>query len=394
VGEVELHERLFGGGLVGTVSIDSGLSWAQARALESIDAASARMSNQISVVAAELSGVRTSLNSLGWDMATIRHAVHGLESSICVRLDHQAALLTDAVSLLDAMNQTLRSPARTQAAEHISNAGALLAKGRAKRALALANSAIDLDPVNPQGFIAAGWAHVGLREFDAAREAFEEASEAAEGNARCAAARQAARLAYADGESAHALALLEAVEPAAQDDEERRALGYDASIYLAATGAAEAAAERLHSVCMADERFAEMAVVDRAIADHPALLEAVEQILKDWADVRVHHARATVGRASELVALARETRAEVFPTRTWMEFGLSGARFLIRREALIKELDELIDQFSTLSSSALRGASELEVSVAAVQSGEERLTACRAEVQRANREFTEAERGT
>jgi hypothetical protein len=386
VGQIELHQRLFGDGLVGTV--DTGLSWSQQRALESISSASTQMATQISNVAAEISGVRSSLMALGWDIAG---SVHSLEYSLSIRLDRQAALLSDAVSVLDAINVTLRTPAKTQAAEHIANAGALLGQGRAKRALALAEQAIQLDPINPHGFLAAAWAQAALHQFAEAREGFEEAAEASTGNLRCAATRQAARLAYADGESARALSLVRSVQSDAEDDDERHALAYDGSIYEAAAGDPTAAAEQLHAVCMADERYAAMAAVDRALADFPVLVNALERALQDWADVRVDLARSAVARASELEALARTTRDEVFPERGWMQFGISGARFLRLREGLLTELDELVASLTDLQARELRSAAALEAGVASVSEAEERLAACRERVLEANREFAAAE---
>lgn len=72
-------------------------------------------------------------------------------------------LLDRQVDLLADIAQSLRTPARVRAAERLSSVGELLRRKRYDRALAAAVRAVEDDPNNPAGFIAAGWAHIGLQ---------------------------------------------------------------------------------------------------------------------------------------------------------------------------------------------------------------------------------------
>jgi hypothetical protein len=69
--------------------------------------------------------------------------------------------------------------------------------------------AIGDDPNNAAGFVAAGWAAIGLGRGNRARELFLEAAEASDGDERDTALRQAARITFALEDHARQRAWLE-----------------------------------------------------------------------------------------------------------------------------------------------------------------------------------------
>jgi hypothetical protein len=148
---IELRKRFFGEGVVGSIDLPSAptLSWSEHHALlES---------------SADLRRVRSTLEDLGMDVRSVVRAIDGLEGELGFRLDQQSLLLDRQVDLLVDIAQSLRTPARVRAAERLSSVGELLRRKRYERAAGAAEEAIEDDPNNPAGFIAAGWRSLSSR---------------------------------------------------------------------------------------------------------------------------------------------------------------------------------------------------------------------------------------
>ena len=271
----------------------SSLSWSQHHALTSTaksSAASARASVAAAAAATanayETQRVRLAIEDLRLDVGDVAEAVGSMERNLGLLLADQAGLLTRQVGLLTQIAETLRTPARTRAAERIADAGELLRHGRHERALRSAEQAIEDDPNNPAAFTAAGWAAFGLSRHREARDFFREAAQASHGDDRQRALRQAARLTFVvDGPQA---ALTELpVADKSLSGAEQAATTYDHVVYHVAAGEPGTAANRMHDLAMFDRRFCLMALTDPVISsDETVMSAAVEQtkVLDAWAE--------------------------------------------------------------------------------------------------------------
>jgi tetratricopeptide (TPR) repeat protein len=246
--------------------------------------------------------MRSGLEDLGVDVRSLARAVDGLEGQLGLRLEEQSMLLDRQVDLLADIAQALRTPARVRAAERLSGVGELLRRKRYVRAATAAKEAIDDDPNNPAGFIAAGWAQIGLKRLDEARALFTEAAEAGDGDARSAAVRQAARLTLAlDGPRA-ALARLDEYATDARGSTEQAAIAYDRSVYLAELGDTPAAEVRLLDAGRDEPSFLLTALADPLLASHAVIVEAASGELKMRQRALAHH----VAMYEDLVAQLRD----------------------------------------------------------------------------------------
>jgi tetratricopeptide (TPR) repeat protein len=293
VANIELRKSFLGDRVVG--HIDSpGLSWSDHHALS--DAARASHS-----VAMESSAIRQRLESVNLSVAAVGRAVMAMEYQLGFRLQAVADALAQQLTVLQSIEQSLKTPAKTRAAERLDDVGELLRRQRWQRALAVAESAIEDDPNNPAGFLAAGWAQMGLGDLQGAKDAFVEAADASDGVARSAAGRQASRLALALQDSQTALASLdrygvtsasvwpehirwEGARTAAvvHDWWEQRlelaAVHYDRAVYLASTDTRESALE-LEDAGAIDPRSYALALADKLLGEHPQLIGlAVEKL--------------------------------------------------------------------------------------------------------------------
>jgi tetratricopeptide (TPR) repeat protein len=167
---LELIQPIFGDS-AGHLDLRSGssLSWSEHNALVASAAGSM-------ATAQETARVRHTLEQLRYDVQDVTQAVETLQSEIGLQLQDQTRLMIRQVELLAQIAETLRTPARTRAAERISDAGELLRRERYERALTLAIQAIDDDPNNPAGFLAAAWASLGIDNVEQARDFFREAT--------------------------------------------------------------------------------------------------------------------------------------------------------------------------------------------------------------------------
>ncbi len=304
MGSVELRERFFGGGVVGTVDLPRAptLSWSEHRAL--LESAS------------DLRQVRGALGRLGLDVVSIARAIDGLEGNLGLRLDQQAVLLDRQVHLLADIAQSLRTPARVRAAERLSSVGELLRRKRYDRALAAAVQAVEDDPNNPAGFIAAGWAHIGLENLGSARTMFSEAAEASDGDARSTRVRQVARLTLAlDGAQA-ALDRLNQDPDCAQTSIERGAVAYDRCVYLSQLGDEAAAVASLSEAGRDEPSFLFAALADPLLVSHRRVVEEVSReldIRQTALDERIAEcdglARRLAGRVAQLEDAAQGIHA-------------------------------------------------------------------------------------
>lgn len=325
---IELHKSFLGDRVVG--HIDSpGLSWSDHQAL--VDAA--RSSHSIAL---ETSAIRQRLESVNLNVAAVGQAVMEMEYQLGFRLQAVADVLAQQLTVLQSIEQALRTPAKTRAAERLVDVGELLQRQRWQRALAVAESAIEDDPNNPAGFLAAGWAQMGLGDLQQARDAFVEAADASDGPARSAAGRQASRLALALRDSQTALAGLdrygvtsapawpehvrwEGAGTAAvvrdwwEQQLELAAVHYDRAVYFASTDTRESTLE-LEDAGAIDPRSYALALADKLLAEHPQLIDLAAEKLKSAvieqkATIEAHLTR--VQRALERIADFDSQPAEI-----------------------------------------------------------------------------------
>jgi tetratricopeptide (TPR) repeat protein len=280
---VELHRSLFGAGLVGTIDSAPALSWLDSRRLE--QAAEGSMASAV-------------------ELRMIHGALWRLEGTLGFRLDQQTEVLERQLAALAAIDATLRTPAKTRAAERIADTAELLRRGRYERALTIAEEAIVDDPNNPAGFRAAGWALLGLGRTREAQEHFVECAAAADGDDCAQALRQAARLAYLTESPARAVRLLDAV-PDSIGDLTRRGVDYDRALYLAEQGSIAEARLTLRRAFDGDLRFAFLALGDRIFQKHEEVLHDARAFVGDaLGQLRSHRADAETA-VRQIVALVR-----------------------------------------------------------------------------------------
>jgi tetratricopeptide (TPR) repeat protein len=267
VANIELRENLWGSGFSGTIS--PALSWLDQEALQ--------QSAQGAMAAA------IELRFLNVGMGRLIDSVLGLESELGFRLETQSRILESQLDVLARIEHALRRPGQVSAAERISNTGELLRRGRYTRALDDAEMAINDDPNNPAGFVAAGWALIGLGNGARARELFLEAADAADGDEHDTALRQAARIAFALEDGAAALKILDSC---ARDSSafQRWATEYDRAVYLAASGDEEGAGKTLQRVLAADDRFAPMVVADQILNRNQVFCELAASVVRELTD--------------------------------------------------------------------------------------------------------------
>jgi hypothetical protein len=318
VADIELRERFFGGGLVGHIDHSPGLSWSDRNALKSAASAS-------SEVARETSAIRQRLDLMSLDVATIGRAVMAVEAELGFGLQTVARALSEQLTVLERIADTLRTPAKTRAAERLVDVAELLRRERWQRALAISQAAIEDDPNNPAGFLAAAWAHMGLTDPERAREAFIEAAEAGDDVQRSAAGRQAARLtlALADDPGAalkqldrYGLTSAPAWPAEAQWDgpatrarverwgeyqRELAATQYDRAVYLASSGLAESAVE-LKAAGTIDPRFFALALTDTLLADYEYLTNLAARELEHAHSEQLERLRVEAARLQALGA--------------------------------------------------------------------------------------------
>jgi tetratricopeptide (TPR) repeat protein len=290
---IELRKRFFGAGVVGSIDLPSAptLSWSEHHALVESSA--------------DLRQVRSTLECLDMDVRSVARAIDGLEGELGLRLDQQSLLLDRQVDLLADIAQSLRTPARVRAAERLSSVGELLRRKRYERAVAAAEEAIEDDPNNPAGFIAAGWAQIGLEHLEAARALFIEAAQASDGDARSAVLRQAARLTLALEGAKAALTILDGKVSSAHSVTECAAVAYDRAVYLAELGDTTAAQAGLLDAGRDEPSFLFAALADPLLVSHTVIIEAaVEELTVRQRAVAPHIARydELIQRLDELVS--------------------------------------------------------------------------------------------
>lgn len=269
----ELVQRVFGDS-ASHLDLRSGssLSWSEHNAL-------------IASAAGSMATART-LAQLRYDVQDVTMAVENLTREIGLQLQDQTRLLICQVELLAEIAETLRTPARTRAAERISNAGELLSRERYERALTLATQAIDDDPNNPAGFLAAAWSSLGLDNVEQARDFFREASQASDGDQRQSALRQAVRLTFLLEGPQDALKEL-GDTPSQLSPTEKAATEFDRAVYFSNAGESATAAKCIRKVSELDGRFCLMALTDPILSrDATVAKTTAEQLraIKEMAD--------------------------------------------------------------------------------------------------------------
>lgn len=250
------------------------LSWSEHRALLSTAAATA-------AAAHEAAYTRRAIQELQYEVAGVANAVDSMERSLALRLDTQTVLLRTEIELLANIATSLRTPRATRAAERIVDAGALLDDGRHERALAAAQEAIEDDPNNRRGFIAAGWALLGLERTDEARSHFREAAQCGGGDGAHSALRQAARLTFVLNGPAEALEELDKEAGSQLSDLENAAADFDRLVYSAAVGNSDEAVRTLQAATEIRRGFCLMALTDPVCAGDKRVVDAAVGLLKE-----------------------------------------------------------------------------------------------------------------
>jgi tetratricopeptide (TPR) repeat protein len=332
VTNIELHKSFLGEGLVGNIDSEPGLSWSDHRALADAAQASRQM-------AQETSAIRQRLESVSLGVAAVGQAIAAMEYELGFRLQTIANILEEQLNVLESIAQALRTPAKTRAAERLVDVAELLRRGRWERALAISRAAIEDDPNNPAGFLAAGWAHMGLSDLDQAREAFIEAADASDGAQRSSAGRQAARLTLALQDAQTALSALDrygvtsaprwsdclrwegAQTPTLVEQwwEQQRELGavhYDRAVYLAANEALEESALELEKAGGIDPRFFAMSLADTQLAEHDRLVALAASKLSS----ALFEQRATVDRQIERLRTLADQIVDLNPRHTDLQY--------------------------------------------------------------------------
>jgi tetratricopeptide (TPR) repeat protein len=289
--QIELRERFFGSGYTGTVDISPALSWADSNALR-------RAADGSMATALGLRRMTDSLDALGGSLV---QALTSLEQRLGLELYTQTRLLEEQLGALERIEQALRRPGQTRAAERTASAGELLRRGRYERALADSRIATEEDPNNPGGFVASAWALLGLCRAEEAKSSFVEAAEASDDDERAEYFRHAGRLAFVDGDSDGALLLLSRADGRLSDFA-KCALSYDRAVYLAAQGDVGGAQDALRWAVEHHEPFAYMAIADPAFMSDSELRRVAESAL----DARQTTLEAHRNTAEEYITAVRE----------------------------------------------------------------------------------------
>lgn len=270
-----VYNSRLAGSEISHIDLRSGsLSWSEHRALVNTAAATAHSAQQTAFM-------RRALEDLHYDIAGVANAIDRMEQSLVLRLEAQAVLLRTEVELLANIAEAMRTPRATRAAERITVAGALLEDSRCERALAAAEEAIEDDPNNRGGFIAAGWALLGLERPDEARKYFREATHCGKGDGRHCARRQAARLTFLlEGPDA-AIKELQQDSESAASPRERAAADFDLVVYNAATGDSDEAIARLRAAANEGRAFCIMALTDRVASTDAGVARMAIDLLRE-----------------------------------------------------------------------------------------------------------------
>jgi tetratricopeptide (TPR) repeat protein len=351
---LELIQPIFGDS-AGHLDLRSGssLSWSEHNALVASAAGSM-------ATAQETARVRHTLEQLRYDVQDVTQAVETLQSEIGLQLQDQTRLMIRQVELLAQIAETLRTPARTRAAERISDAGELLRRERYERALTLAIQAIDDDPNNPAGFLAAAWASLGIDNVEQARDFFREATQASDGDQRQSALRKAVRLTFLLEGPQNALKELgnsrEQLSPA-----EEGATDFDRAVYFSKAGESAAAAECIRKASHHDSRFCLMALTDPILSRDATVAETASEQLRAIQEIadpvaaefrRAHARYMAVCKEIEDLGLAgavwkwRERRDKVWQSvlRQLSELPYYGLDPLVRAQANARKALAVVDE--------------------------------------------------
>ena len=140
----------------------------------------------------------------------------------------------------------------------------------------MATQAIDDDPNNPAGFLAAAWASLGVDDVKQARDFFREGAQASDGDQRQSALRQAARLTFLLEGSQAALKELgdshDRLSPTVE-----AATNFDRAVYLSNAGDSTTAAQCIRKVSYHDGRFCLMALTVPILLRDATVAEAAAE---------------------------------------------------------------------------------------------------------------------
>jgi tetratricopeptide (TPR) repeat protein len=302
---------------------------------------------------AETRRARETMERVGYVAEDIADGIERLEGALGLRLDEQSRVLQQQSEVLTQIRDAVLTPARTRAAERVGDAARLLERERWDRALAVAEEGIEADPNNAGVFFAAGWALVGLERMDAACKMFEEARDAADGDERSRAARQAARAALAGGDEQLAYSLARDARGLAQSADERAAVDYDLGVYALLSGDAPTASESLEAACRHSSEHCKMALLDHHYDNAPEMRDLAARILTELAE-RVELRKSDIeGRAARLRGgLPAPPRT----TRTFAQLGV-GLRPARDWSVLQAKVNEELAWIDTTVPSATQAAS-------------------------------------
>jgi hypothetical protein len=377
----------------------SSLNWSQHALLEKRGGRSTTQVAWPSGPTIDTDRICRALESVGQNVAEVVDAIDWLVSDLNLRLDAQTELLNQQADLLAEIAQTLRSPARTRAAERVRDATELLRHHRNERALTVAEQAIDDDPNSDTAFILAGWASLGIGNLQRARGYFREAAQAT-ASTRDAETRHmnavylAARLTFALEGPEAALNELDAAEPFVDPTMQKEhprftkeqlclsllspnnagAIKFDRTVYYTANNNLDAALETFREIAEGhDIRFCLMALTDPVLATNEAVVNAARETLRVhqtlineiqerlpaselrwwtlWTEIQKHEIRntdtvAALPRFGELFtpsSAKRKTLEETWPwppSRRWLEHFSAKLREFDNFEAKMRPLIE------------------------------------------------------
>lgn len=412
--KIELRTSVLGGGLVGDVQMAPALSWSEHSALVSAERNTAEL-------AMSARGIARQLESMGLDLQATAASISALELSLGLRLDSQTRLLDRQVALLGELSEVLRTPAKTRAAERLTDVGELLRRERWKRALSVAEDVTEDDPNNPEGFLACAWANLGLQQLDAARDCYVEAAEAADGLRASELGRQAARVAFASNDAAAAQEVLdrfaiteaarwpivswqeaELVRKSIRERTELGAVNYDRAVYAAARGEREVAAEALEDAGELSPEFLAAALQDAVLLEDAELTERVSRLLATAMTEQQARIAAQRERAGSLLAEVQS----IGLASSESDGGVAGLRRLVDEldgylqapapmiAGRLALHDMLLDHTERLVIPARREMQEEQAKAEAERLRRERAEALREEVEQAAREFAASRHGS
>jgi Flp pilus assembly protein TadD len=257
--KIELHERFFGSGLVGQIDFaPNELAYQPASVLVP------------GLPTPSSSRVIDALDRLGWDIRWVAESIRSLEDELASRLSEQTAYMERQLDALESIDRSLLDSLKVRAAQRMDDAAGLLQRGKYPAALHYACEAIDCDPNNPYGYVAAGFAYIGLGEPGRASESFVEARDAATDEQWFVFGRLGAHSSIVAGELHQARAILDnALARLNAETSRRGAIHYDLALVAILASESSTAVAEIEKAVRTDVRYAAEALCEPLFDDTP-----------------------------------------------------------------------------------------------------------------------------